>query len=347
VCALAAYSQCRLTHHAQWFVDLSGLQSSAAAALESVDMVPAAARLRMMGYLATRSRWCISRQRPWGVPIPALRNSQTGEVLLTPAMVESFASIVRAHKHGSQAWWDLDPRKWAVELGISPSLAEADQWVKFTDTLDVWFDSGSSWSAVIDGAEYTSPAAAVLPSSAATAHDGDVPVSAPVVADVYLEGSDQHRGWFQSSLLTSVAVRGIAPYKSVVTHGFVMDASGRKMSKSLGNVVSPSHLIEGLPGVQGWPGYGVDVARYWVCSADWSHDVTVSPELLAACSDGLRRLRNACRFALGALSDFTPGGCAVSLQGMRRLDKCVRLSLPAHCIACCDDFIQIRDATHD
>lgn len=311
-----------LTWPSQWFVDLSSLQSRAASALESVDMVPSAARSRMMGYLATRSRWCISRQRPWGVPIPALRSTQTGDVLLTPAMVESFASIVRGHNHGSQAWWDLDPRKWAVELGISPSLAEASQWVKCTDTLDVWFDSGSSWAAVVAGGEYASHAGA--PRSPSPAAVDASPEHA--VADVYLEGSDQHRGWFQSSLLTSVAVRGVAPYKCVITHGFVMDAAGRKMSKSLGNVVSPSHLIEGRPGAQGWPAYGVDVARYWVCSADWSHDVTVSPALLAACSDGVRRLRNACRFALGALHDFTPKGCAVSLQGMRRLDKCAALA---------------------
>jgi len=311
----------------QWFVDLAGLHSRAAAALESVDMVPAAARSRMMGYLATRSRWCISRQRPWGVPIPALRNTETGDVVLTPAMIESFAGIVRAHKHGSQAWWDLDPRKWAVELGISSTAAEASQWVKCTDTLDVWFDSGSSWAAVVAGGEYAT-LAAPRQSQTATPDDATAPPPPPVVADVYLEGSDQHRGWFQSSLLTSVAVRGIAPYRCVITHGFVMDATGRKMSKSLGNVVSPSHLIQGLPGAQGWPAYGVDVARYWVCSADWSHDVTVSPDLLAACSDGVRRLRNACRFALGALHDFTPGGRDVSLQGMRRLDKSVQHLLP-------------------
>jgi isoleucyl-tRNA synthetase len=315
-----------MTQFSQWFVDLSGLHSSAAAALQTVDMVPAAARSRMMGYLVNRSRWCISRQRPWGVPIPALRSTQTGDVVLTPAMVESFASIVRAHDHGSQAWWDLDPRKWAVELGLSPTLAEASQWVKCTDTLDVWFDSGSSWAAVVDGGEYASPGVAPRHVSSAAAGSSDSSTPAHVVADVYLEGSDQHRGWFQSSLLTSVAVRGISPYKCVITHGFVMDATGRKMSKSLGNVVSPSHLIEGRPGVQGWPAYGVDVARYWACSADWSHDVTVSPELLAACSDGVRRLRNACRFALGALHDFSPGGCSVSLQGMRRLDKCVELA---------------------
>jgi isoleucyl-tRNA synthetase len=197
--------------------------------------------------------------------------------------------------------------------------------VKCTDTLDVWFDSGSSWAAVVAGGDYTSPSNVHQPVSTENVLNESILPSEPVVADVYLEGSDQHRGWFQSSLLTSVAVRGVAPYKCVVTHGFVMDASGRKMSKSLGNVVSPGHLIDGFPGDRGWPAYGVDVARYWVCSSDWTHDVAISPELLAACSDGVRRMRNICRFALGALHDFTPGGCAVSLQGMRRLDKYTEL----------------------
>jgi isoleucyl-tRNA synthetase len=126
-----------------------------------------------------------------------------------------------------------------------------------------------------------------------------------------------------------------------------MDASGRKMSKSLGNVVSPSHLIEGRPEPQGWPAYGVDVARYWVCSADWSNDVTVSPALLAACSDGVRRLRNACRFALGALHDFTPKGCAVSLQGMRRIDKCALFGPRVTVTTFCHASAQIHDAAHD
>ena len=208
----------------QWFVELEGLREGALEALQSVELLPPSGRQRLEAFVRGRSRWCLSRQRSWGVPLPAFYHKQTGEALLTEETVEHVRSLVAMH--GSSCWWEMDE----AQL-LPPRLQhEAGNWSKGADTLDVWFDSGASWSAVLPQQE-------------------DTAATAPPLADLYLEGSDQHRGWFQSSLLTHVGAKGAsrgAPYASIVTHGFVVDERGAKMSKSIGNVILPSELIEGI-----------------------------------------------------------------------------------------------------
>lgn len=196
--------------------------------------MPDVGRNRITSMTQSRSDWCISRQRTWGVPIPVFYHRQTDEVLLNAETLAHTEAIIA--ERGADAWWEL-----SEEELLPPSYKEqADQWVKGTDTMDVWFDSGSSWASVVK----QRPA-----------------LQARYPVDLYLEGSDQHRGWFQSSLLTSVAVNGVAPYKAVLTHGFVLDEKGYKMSKSLGNVVDPKLVIEGGNDKKNEPAYGADVLR--------------------------------------------------------------------------------------
>lgn len=200
----------------QWFASVEGFRNEALKAIADVQWIPAQGENRITPMVSDRSDWCISRQRSWGVPIPVFYEEKTGEPLLTEETIAHVQKIVA--EKGSDAWWEMS----VEELLPEKYRSDADKYRKGTDTMDVWFDSGSSWAAVAqqrDGLKY------------------------PV--DIYLEGSDQHRGWFQSSLLTSIATNGVAPYKTVLTHGFVLDENGRKMSKSLGNVVDPSIVIEG------------------------------------------------------------------------------------------------------
>lgn len=298
----------------QWFADLSGLVGPAVQALSvdeegpsqgkpGVDMVPPAGRARLLAAVKGRSRWCISRQRVWGVPIPAWTLTDTGEALpLTSAMVRHVAEVVQGHPRGTDAWWELGaeellPRSVLDDLGDRVQCLEKGQ-----DTLDVWFDSGCSWRAGwVDGAD------------------------PPDVADAVLEGSDQHRGWFQSSLLTSVAAQGRAPYKTVITHGFVLDGNGRKMSKSLGNTIVPPDIIDGRPPRKGkkkgsgedfTTPYGADVTRMWVGSADFTRDVSLSPTVVTKAADAVRKVRNTARFLLAATQGYTPPAamCAVAPQ---------------------------------
>ncbi len=316
----------------QWFADLSQLQATAQAALHpegdeehhAINMVPPQGRNRLSAAVGGRARWCISRQRTWGVPIPAWTDGTTGESLpLTPEAVEHFASVVEQHPRGTDAWWEMGPEELLpahVLESLGPDRVQALQ--KGTDTLDVWFDSGCSW--------------------AAGWVDGEAP---PDVADAYLEGSDQHRGWFQSSLLTSVAARGKAPYRNLITHGFVMDANGRKMSKSLGNVVAPGDIINGVKGGDAANGgkkgkgakqkkgkaaassgfttpYGADVARLWVASSDYTRDVSLSPTSVGKCGDAVRKLRNTARFLLANTVGFVPpAAVAAASPSMTPLDR--------------------------
>ena len=224
--------------------------------------------------------WCISRQRTWGVPIALFVHKQTGELHpSTPVLVEQVAQLVE--KDGIDAWFELD----AADL-IGADTAD---YQKVTDTLDVWFDSGVTHESVVNARE-----------------------ELRYPADLYLEGSDQHRGWFQSSLKTAIAINGTAPYKAVLTHGFTVDEHGRKMSKSVGNVISPKKVINDM---------GADVLRLWIASADFSGEMTVSDEILNRAGDSYRRIRNTARYFLSNLDGFDPAEHAVEHSDLLALDR--------------------------
>mmetsp|Transcript_41649 Transcript_41649/g.99834 ORF Transcript_41649/g.99834 Transcript_41649/m.99834 type:complete len:1066 (+) Transcript_41649:202-3399(+) len=280
----------------QWFASVEGFRDSALQAIDTVQWVPEVGKNRINSFVVGRGDWCISRQRSWGVPIPVFYDKETGkEVLLNDSTLDHIEKVFM--EQGSDAWWKLDE----VDLLPDEYKSEADKWKKGTDTMDVWFDSGSSWAGV------------------AKARD-----ELQYPADLYLEGSDQHRGWFQSSLLTSVAVNDKAPYKSVLTHGFVLDEKGFKMSKSLGNVIDPLQVIEGGNNKKLEPAYGADVLRLWVASVDYSGDVNIGPNIIKQTFESYRKLRNTARYLIGNLADFTPegeGSNAVPYDELPSLDK--------------------------
>ncbi len=288
----------------QWFASVEGFRSQALAAITEVEWLPASGRNRIESMVGERGDWCISRQRTWGVPIPVFYHRQTGEVLLNEATLSHIQALIG--EHGADVWWERD------EAGLLPEAYadQAEHWRKGTDTMDVWFDSGSSWAGVLGGISGQTPRVPEL----------------QYPADLYLEGSDQHRGWFQSSLLTSVAVNGHAPYKRVLTHGFTLDEKGRKMSKSLGNVVDPAVLVEGGKNEKQEPAYGADVLRLWVSSVDYSADVPLGPGIVKQLSDVYRKVRNTARYLLGNLHDFNPkplaeGGDAIPYADLPLLDQ--------------------------
>lgn len=266
----------------QWFVSMDdkGLRKNALSEIQKVKWVPDWGQARIEGMIANRPDWCISRQRYWGVPIPLFINKESGE--LHPDTLDLLEKVaLKVEQGGIQAWFDTDP---AELLGDA-----AGEWSKVNDVLDVWFDSGTTFSHVLgrrDGQTYP--------------------------ADMYLEGSDQHRGWFHSSLLASVAINKIAPYKQVLTHGFTVDQKGRKMSKSLGNVIAPQKILKTL---------GADIIRLWVCSADYRGEMSVSNEILDRMSDSYRRIRNTTRYLLSALYDFDPAKDMVEPADMLALDR--------------------------
>ncbi len=266
----------------QWFIsmDKNGLRQAALKEIEKAQWVPDWGEERIRGMVAGRPDWCISRQRTWGVPITVFVHKQTGE--LHPDTTKLMETIARRmEQSGMDAWFDLDTTEL---LGT-----EASDYEKITDVLDVWFDSGVSHFAVLNRRD--------------NLHEP---------ADLYLEGSDQHRGWFQSSLLTGTAINRHAPYKQVLTHGFVVDANGRKMSKSLGNVVDPRQIIDKM---------GADILRLWVASADYRNEMTISDEILKRVADAYRRIRNTARFLLGNLHDFNPENHALPLDQLAHLDQ--------------------------
>ncbi len=275
----------------QWFASVEGFREAALQAIAAVEWLPASGRNRIDSMVRERGDWCISRQRTWGVPIPVFYHRESGEVLLNAETLSHIQSLFA--EHGSDVWWQRD------EAGLLPEpwAAEAAHWRKGTDTMDVWFDSGSSWAGVVQERGLNYP------------------------ADLYLEGSDQHRGWFQSSLLTSVAVNGHAPYKRVLTHGFTLDEKGRKMSKSLGNVVDPAVLVEGGKNEKQEPAYGADVLRLWVSSVDYSADVPLGPGIVKQLADVYRKVRNTARYLLGNLHDFVPERDAVAYDDLPLLDQ--------------------------
>jgi isoleucyl-tRNA synthetase len=257
----------------QWFISVDKFRQQALDAITQVSWVPARGENRISSMVANRSDWCISRQRVWGVPIPAFYCEKCGATHLTDASIERLEGLFR--EHTSDIWWAWS----AAELLGEGHACHTCGHTSFTqemDIMDVWFDSGVTHTAVVEAR-----------------HDelGHLP------ADVYLEGSDQHRGWFQSSLLTSVMLHGKAPYKQVVTHGFVLDQDGRKMSKSLGNVIDPNSVISQ---------YGADVLRLWVASVDFTSDVRIGPESIKQLTEVYKKVRNTVRYLMGNLADFVP-----------------------------------------
>lgn len=266
----------------QWFISMeqAHLRRDALRAIGEVRWMPDWGRQRIAGMVAGRPDWCISRQRTWGVPIALFVDRETGE--LHPDSVRLIDSVAdRVEKRGVEAWFELDPSEL---LGT-----DAARYEKVTDTLDVWFDSGVTHACVLERRPELS-----LP------------------ADLYLEGSDQHRGWFQSSLLSAVAMRGTAPYKAVLTHGFTVDAKGMKMSKSQGNVVAPQTVVNNL---------GADMLRLWVAATDYRAEMGVSDEILTRMSDAYRRIRNTARYLLANLTGFDPSEHMVSAAAMLPLDR--------------------------
>ncbi|MEW4981927.1 MAG: isoleucine--tRNA ligase [Cycloclasticus sp.] len=266
----------------QWFIsmDKNNLRDKALAEIKRVSWIPEWGEARINSMVEGRPDWCISRQRNWGVPIALFVHKESGELHPnTASLIEQVATMIE--KSGIDAWFELES---AELLGD-----EAADYTKINDILDVWFDSGVTHSCVLERREQlTFPAA------------------------MYLEGSDQHRGWFQSSLLTSVAMNGCAPFESVLTHGFTVDAKGMKMSKSRGNVVAPQKVIKSL---------GADVLRLWVSANDYTGEMTVSDEILKRAADVYRRLRNTARYLLSNLNDFDPASDALSFDQMLPLDR--------------------------
>ncbi len=290
----------------QWFISMTanGLLDAARAAVKKVTWVPGWGQARMEAMLDNSPDWCVSRQRTWGVPIALLIDKQTGDLHPdTNRLIEKVAQ--RVEQAGMDAWYDLD----IGELLEDKDADHIARYSKVTDTLDVWFDSGVSHEAVLR-----------------RRHDLSYP------ADLYLEGSDQHRGWFQSSLKAAIAMNGDAPYRAVLTHGFTVDADGRKMSKSLGNVVAPQQVINEL---------GADVLRLWVASTDFSGEITVSDEILRRTADSYRRIRNTVRFLLANLDGFVPDQHLVARQDMLSLDGWIvarTAQLQAEIVAAYDSY---------
>lgn len=276
----------------QWFASVEGFRDQALKAIQEVQWIPATGENRITAMVADRSDWCISRQRTWGVPIPVFYDDETGEPLINADTLAHIKALFA--EKGSDAWWELSES----DLLPEPYRSNGRTYRKGTDTMDVWFDSGSSWAAVAQQRDE---------------------LKYPV--EMYLEGSDQHRGWFQSSLLTSVAVNGHAPYKTVLTHGFTLDEQGRKMSKSMGNVVDPYVVINGGKNQKQEPPYGADVLRLWVSSVDYSSDVPLGGNILKQMADVYRKIRNTARFLLGNLHDFDPAKDAVPYDQLPELDR--------------------------
>ncbi len=270
----------------QWFASVDGFRKEALKAIDSVKWIPESGRNRIFNMVENRSDWCISRQRAWGVPIPVFYCEKCNKPLMTAESIERVASAFE--KFGSDSWWEKSPKELIGDLKCECGHAE---FRKETDIMDVWFDSGTTWHGVLDLRK-------------------DQLRGAP--CELYLEGSDQHRGWFQSSLLTSVAVTGNAPYKTVLTHGFVVDETGRKMSKSMGNVVEPDEVIKQ---------YGADVLRLWVASVNYTDDIPIGKNMLAQLAEVYRKLRNTARYLLGNLSDFNPETDRVAYEKLSPIDQ--------------------------
>ncbi len=269
----------------QWFCSVEGFRGETIKAIGDVVWTPAWAKDRITGMVRDRNDWCISRQRTWGVPIPAFYCTKCGKYHITDESINAVSELFR--REGSDAWYTYEASE-ILPAGTKCEACGGTEFVKDSDIMDVWFDSGSTHMAVLEQRE-----------------------NSKWPCDLYLEGSDQYRGWFQSSLLTSVACRGVAPYKAVLSHGWVVDGEGRKMSKSLGNGIEPKEIVDQ---------YGADILRLWVASSDYQADVRISKEILKQLSEAYRKLRNTARFILGNLGDFEPDKDSVPLEKLEELD---------------------------
>jgi isoleucyl-tRNA synthetase len=272
----------------QWFIsmDKTRLRQAALEAIDKVDWIPAWGRERIYGMIENRPDWCVSRQRAWGVPITVLTCEGCGQPYMTGQLMERIHHLFL--DHGADAWFNA-PIETLLPDGAVCAQCGQTRFAKETDILDVWFDSGVSHAAVLEPRE-----------------------NLQWPADLYLEGSDQHRGWFHSSLLTAVGTRKTAPYKAVLTHGFVVDAEGKKMSKSIGNTIAPTAVIDQ---------YGAEILRMWVAASDYRDDIRISDKILKQLTDAYRRIRNTSRFLLGNLNDFDPAQHAVAYDRMTPIDR--------------------------
>ncbi|MBN1901691.1 isoleucine--tRNA ligase [Candidatus Sumerlaeota bacterium] len=272
----------------QWFmsVDKNEVRQRMLRAIDEVQWIPSWGRDRIYNMVVMRPDWCLSRQRKWGVPIPAVKCQKCGMDILDLKIIDRFIEQVK--EKGTDAWFS-EPDESVIPEGFQCPECKGNAFKKNTDTLDVWFDSGSSHVAVCEQRK---------------------DLGSP--ADLYLEGSDQHRGWFQSSLLVGIGARNHAPYKAVLTHGFMLDAKGEAMSKSRGNIIAPEKIIEKL---------GADVLRLWVSSEDYREDVRISHEILERISDAYRRIRNTFRFLLGNLGDFKPERDSLDYSRLQEFDQ--------------------------
>ena len=270
----------------QWFCSVDAIKDAAVAACDDIQWKPDWGKDRMTGMITERNDWCISRQRVWGVPIPIFYCDSCGADIVTPETIRHVAALFR--EHGSNVWFDREADE-LVPAGFRCPKCGHTHFTKESDIMDVWFDSGSTHAAVLDERPYLH-----------------------FPADVYLEGGDQYRGWFQSSMLTSIAAKGVAPYKQIITHGWTVDGEGKAMHKSLGNAVGPEEVIKD---------YGADMLRLWVASADYTQDMRISKDIMKQLSQAYLKIRNTARYMLGNLCDFNPDADQTPLDRMEALDR--------------------------
>lgn len=270
----------------QWFCSVDAIKDAAVKACDSIQWKPEWGKERMTSMITERNDWCISRQRVWGVPIPIFYCDDCGADIVTPETIAHVAALFR--EHSSNVWFDREAAELLPQGFVCPKCGKA-HFTKETDIMDVWFDSGSTWAAVAAERPYLK-----------------------YPADLYLEGGDQYRGWFQSSMLTSIAVNGVAPYKQIATHGWTVDGEGKAMHKSLGNAVSPDEVIKD---------YGADMLRLWVASADYTQDMRISKDIMKQLSQAYLKIRNTARYMLGNLCDFEPDRDLVPAENLMELDR--------------------------
>ena len=270
----------------QWFCSVDAIKQAAVDSCDGISWKPDWGKERMTSMITERSDWCISRQRKWGVPIPIFYCDQCGADIVTPETIDHIANLF--HDHGSNSWFEKTADELVPEGFVCPKCGHK-HFSKESDIMDVWFDSGSTHAAVVDQRD-----------------------ELRFPADVYLEGGDQYRGWFQSSMLTSIATKGVAPYKQIITHGWTVDGEGRAMHKSLGNAVAPDEVIKD---------YGADMLRLWVSSADYTQDMRISKDILKQLSQAYLKIRNTARYMLGNLAGFNPDADQVAYEALAPLDQ--------------------------